>query len=77
MARGRSACRQEVQQGEGYEPAMRTGAEPIILDYLRPRDWRQLARAAVLLDLSAGDYFDVRAHRAWQPRYHCVPSDRT
>ncbi len=38
---------------------MSTGAEPILIDYLRPRDWRQLARAAVLLDLSEGDYFDV------------------
>ena len=38
-----------------------TTAEPVILDYLRPRDWRQLARAAVLLELSEGDYFDVRA----------------
>ena len=33
---------------------------PIILDYLRPRDWRQLVRAATLLDISAGDYFEAR-----------------
>ncbi len=40
---------------------MSTGAEPIIIDALRPRQWHQLTRAAVLLDLSAGDSFDVRA----------------
>ena len=35
--------------------------EPIILDYIRPHDWRQLLRAAALLELAEGDYFDVRA----------------
>ena len=40
---------------------MSTSAEPIILDAMRPHDWRQLARAAALLDISEGDYFDVRA----------------
>ena len=40
---------------------MSTGAEPILIDYRRLRDWRQHARAAALLALSAGDSFDVRA----------------
>ena len=40
---------------------MNTSAEPIVLDALCPRDWRQLVWAAALLDISEGDYFDVRA----------------
>ena len=38
-----------------------------------PRDWRQLARAAVLLDISEADYFDVRADgiRLW-----CGPENK-
>jgi hypothetical protein len=42
-------------------------AEPSAIDALRPRDWRQLARAAALLDLSEGAYFDMcaRAITLW------------
>ena len=47
-------------------------AEPILLDYLRPRDWRQLARAAVLLDLSAGDWRLAKA--AQTVRWHAAAS---
>ncbi len=36
-------------------------AETIVIDALRPRDWRHLVRAAILLNVGAGDYFDVGA----------------
>ncbi len=36
-------------------------AAPIVIDALRPRDWRHLVRAAILLNVGAGDYFDVGA----------------
>ena len=35
-------------------------AEPILIDYVRPRDWHCLAQAAALLYSSAGDYIDAR-----------------